>query len=115
MDLFQDTRTREQGRTYIPLFRLPGALSEFLAADSWTGSANVIGGYAYAATAVHDTIALILRAETSETGRLKTSAIIPPYLFLWRHHMELSLKQCLQVLVNREQSYLSHGQSEWHK
>ena len=55
-------------------------------------------GYKKAATAVMN--AAISALEEGPTGALTASSLLPPYLFLWRHHFELLLKKILQHVVD---------------
>jgi hypothetical protein len=47
-------------------------------------------GYRTAATAIKDLISTEIAL--GDAGKLTASSLIPPYLYLWRHHIELALK-----------------------
>ena len=117
MNLFKDTSSEDPGESYVPLFRLPGNLSEFLedsTAENWSGSANIVVGYSAAATALYSHMLQKLEDVTMATDvHYGVSSLISPYLFLWRHHLELSMKSCLRALLQNERSHIRHDESVW--
>ncbi len=113
MNLFRDERVGHETDTYLPLFRTHVAPGEFRAGDDFSRAVNVIGGYRTAAAVIaHDLIAA-LRTEQTEEGRFALGQLIPPYFFLWRHHVELLIKQCLSTLERRNRQYVKGGPGEW--
>lgn len=103
------------GLGVVPLFRVPASLDEFLSDGEYTGASNVIGGYRTAATGLAgDILTRLNEAGEDVQERLQTGQLIPPYLFLWRQHLELSLKQCLQTLV-RHRDAAEVAPREWER
>jgi hypothetical protein len=74
-------------------------------------------GYADAATAVMNA-AVAKNSESEQSlGIIFASSLVPPFLFLWRHHIELRLKEVLglgyEKVEELELNELPPGTSKW--
>jgi hypothetical protein len=99
MHLLQAPANDRQGMTPIWLERLP-SVAEFMShpnePDRWRERpvSGLPGAYARAASMLME--GMIRSASETPGGG---NALLPPYLFLWRHHIELQLKAVLGLIA----------------
>jgi hypothetical protein len=99
MNLLQAPKKERQGMTSIWLIR-PPSLREFAKhydePHRWRDRpvSDLPGSYAQAASML---VEAMIRTESATRGA--AYALLPPYLYLWRHHIELQLKSILELMA----------------
>ena len=100
MDLFQTAEGDWQRMTHAWLGRLP-SVGEFGASSEdpkrWRARpvSNLPGAYAQAASVLMEK--MISLAKSGD--QFRASALLPPYLYLRRHHFEMQLKSILRIVA----------------
>lgn len=108
MDLLRDASAPEGLYTVVDLFRVPASVDEFLDVSSgtWSGDTqNLPAGFARGATSIMFGMRQARSAPDNDAW-VTAAAMLPPYLLLWRHAIELQLKVILTSVINWEQRML---------
>lgn len=99
MNLLQAPAKDRQGMTAIWLER-PPSVAEFMSHPDEPGRwrerpvSGLPGAYARAASMLMEGM---IRSASETPGA--SNALLPPFLFLWRHHIELQLKSILELVA----------------
>jgi hypothetical protein len=100
MNLLQAAEEDRQRMTSVWLARLP-SVAEFMSGfdepERWRDRpvSNLPGAYAQAASVLMEKM-ISLASEAPD----RASALLPPYLFLRRHHFEMQLKSILKIVAD---------------
>ena len=112
MNLLQATKEGRRGMTSLWLAR-PPSVAEFMALEDkpehWRARPvwNLPVSYAGAASVLMEKMISLASERKPET-----SALLPPYLFLWRHHFEMRLKSILKSIADNPSKWsAATGQS----
>jgi hypothetical protein len=112
MNLLQAAEEDRRGMTSVWLARLP-SLAEFAKVpddpERWKARPvwNLPVSYAGAASVLMEKM-----INLASEGKYEACALLPPYLFLWRHHFEMRLKSILKSVADNPSKWsAATGQS----